>query len=205
MPRGRHAPVSWATVLPTIAHLCLLLFTCLLILKLQGRWTWSWWWVFCPLWVFHGALSRCNCSMPAPSSPYDRHWRPCHSLLTLPLLVAFELLLCCYLAAREMCVARPPVDLAIVFLPLILLEGLVLVDNFRMCMALMPGEDDNMTDEALWETLPHFAVAVSMIFFMAATVFSVLKLNATVFSVLELNGKPREPHALLVACGWGHP
>ncbi|CAI7883197.1 unnamed protein product, partial [Closterium sp. NIES-54] len=120
-------------------------------------------------------------------SPYDRHWRPCHSLLTLPLLVAFELLLCCYLAAREMCVARPPVDLAIVFLPLILLEGLVLVDNFRMCMALMPGEDDNMTDEALWETLPHFAVAVSMIFFMAATVFSVLKLNATVFSVLELN------------------
>ncbi|CAI5533325.1 unnamed protein product [Closterium sp. Naga37s-1] len=93
------------------------------------------------------------------------------------------------------CVARPPVDLAIVFLPLILLEGLVLVDNFRMCMALMPGEDDNMTDEALWETLPHFAVAVSMIFFMAATVFSVLKLNAgvIVFQVLlcmRLEGQP---------------
>ncbi|CAI5501481.1 unnamed protein product [Closterium sp. Naga37s-1] len=83
----------------------------------------------------------------------------------------------CPLWVFHVCVARPPVDLAIVFLPLILLEGLVLVDNFRMCMALMPGEDDNMTDEALWETLPHFAVAVSMIFFMAATVFSVLKLN----------------------------
>ena len=25
---------------------------------------------------------------------------------------------------------------------------------YRMCRALMPGDDDNLTDEAVWETLP---------------------------------------------------
>lgn len=24
----------------------------------------------------------------------------------------------------------------------------------RMCRALMPGDDENLTDEAVWETLP---------------------------------------------------
>ena len=27
--------------------------------------------VFCPLWLFHALMAQCNCSMPAPSSPYD--------------------------------------------------------------------------------------------------------------------------------------
>lgn len=25
---------------------------------------------------------------------------------------------------------------------------------YRMCRSLMPGDDDNMSDEAIWETLP---------------------------------------------------
>lgn len=25
---------------------------------------------------------------------------------------------------------------------------------FRMCKALLPGDDDSMSDEAIWETLP---------------------------------------------------
>jgi hypothetical protein len=25
---------------------------------------------------------------------------------------------------------------------------------YRMCRALMPGDEENMTDEAVWETLP---------------------------------------------------
>lgn len=25
---------------------------------------------------------------------------------------------------------------------------------YRMCRALMPGDDENLTDEAVWETLP---------------------------------------------------
>lgn len=26
--------------------------------------------------------------------------------------------------------------------------------NFRMCRALMPGDEESMSDEAIWETLP---------------------------------------------------
>jgi hypothetical protein len=47
-----------------------------------------------------------------------------------------------------------------------------------MCRALMPGDEESMTDEAIWETLPHFWVAVSMVFFLAATMFTLLKLSA---------------------------
>jgi hypothetical protein len=50
----------------------------------------------------------------------------------------------------------------------------------RMCRALMPGDEESMTDEAIWETLPHFWVAVSMVFFMAATMFTLLKLSGNV-------------------------
>ncbi|MCH94199.1 transmembrane fragile-X-F-associated protein, partial [Trifolium medium] len=71
----------------------------------------------------------------------------------------------------------PAVDLKIVFLPLLTFEVIILIDNFRMCKALMPGDEESMSDEAIWETLPHFWVAISMVFFVAATVFTLLKLS----------------------------
>ncbi|KAG2407861.1 uncharacterized protein HKW66_Vig0026830 [Vigna angularis] len=46
------------------------------------------------------------------------------------------------------------VDLKIVFLPLLTFEIIILIDNFRMCKALMPGDEENLSDEAIWETLP---------------------------------------------------
>jgi hypothetical protein len=42
----------------------------------------------------------------------------------------------------------------IVFLPLLTFEVIILIDNFRMCKALMPGDEESMSDEAIWETLP---------------------------------------------------
>jgi len=41
-----------------------------------------------------------------------------------------------------------------VFLPLLVFEAIILIDNFRMCRALMPGDEESMSDEAIWETLP---------------------------------------------------
>lgn len=49
-----------------------------------------------------------------------------------------------------------------------------------MCRALMPGVEDSVTDEALWETLPHFWVAISMVFFIAATIFTLLKITGDI-------------------------
>ncbi|THG18594.1 hypothetical protein TEA_019148 [Camellia sinensis var. sinensis] len=46
------------------------------------------------------------------------------------------------------------VNLKIVFLPLLAFEITILVDNFRMCKALLPGDDESMSGEAIWETLP---------------------------------------------------
>ncbi|RWW23101.1 hypothetical protein BHE74_00023633, partial [Ensete ventricosum] len=61
-----------------------------------------------------------------------------------------------------------------------LLMGLTLsFYNFRMCRALMPGDEESMSDEAIWETLPHFWVAISMVFLMAATIFTLLKLSGS--------------------------
>ncbi|KAL6538901.1 hypothetical protein OROMI_025227 [Orobanche minor] len=62
-------------------------------------------------------------------------------------------------------------------MPLIALEIAILVDNIRMCRALMPREQENITDEAIWETLPHFWVSISMVFLIAATTFTLLKLS----------------------------
>ncbi|KAJ6765093.1 TRANSMEMBRANE FRAGILE-X-F-ASSOCIATED PROTEIN, partial [Salix koriyanagi] len=43
-----------------------------------------------------------------------------------------------------------------------------------MCKALMPGEEESINDEAIWETL---WVAISMVFFVAGTIFTLLKLS----------------------------
>lgn len=207
MPRSTGG-LKFAAAVPLVAHACLLSFTSLLVLKLSGRLPLSWWWVFAPLYCFHAVVARCKCSMPAVNTPHDRQWAPCHTVVLTPLLLSFEVLLCCYLAAVEGG-GKAPVRLEVVFLPLFVLQGIILADNFRMCMVLMPGEDDNMTDEALWETLPHFAVAVSMVFFLAATMFSVLKLSGTV-DVLDwwdllVNFCIGEFFAFLLCVKWTNP
>uniref|UniRef100_A0A0E0B2U3 Uncharacterized protein n=1 Tax=Oryza glumipatula TaxID=40148 RepID=A0A0E0B2U3_9ORYZ len=150
------APVTWGRVWragqEAAAHALLLCFTALLALKLDGLFRGSWWVLFTPLWLFHAVIARCRFSLPAPSSPQSCQMASCHSIVATPLLVAFELLLCVYLEGHD----EPFIDLKLVFLPLLALEIITLVDNFRMCGALMPGHGETMTDEAIWERLPIF-------------------------------------------------
>eukprot|EP00270_Netrium_digitus_P013462 TRINITY_DN4479_c0_g1_i2.p1 TRINITY_DN4479_c0_g1~~TRINITY_DN4479_c0_g1_i2.p1 ORF type:complete len:505 (+),score=130.56 TRINITY_DN4479_c0_g1_i2:183-1697(+) len=198
-----------SSLVPVAAQTCLLLFTGVLLLKIDRQISTSWWCVFVPLWCFHGVVARCKCSIPAPNTINDRQWAPCHSVVAPPLVLAFEILLCCYLAALEGKGHKPPMHLAVVFVPIILLQVIILLDNFRMCMVLMPGEEDNMTDEALWETLPHFAIAVSMVFFLAATAFTVLKLAGNIDVLdwwdLVVNFCIGEFFAFLLCIRWTNP
>ncbi|TVU09503.1 hypothetical protein EJB05_42980 [Eragrostis curvula] len=182
--RGATSPApTWGRVrkagLGAAAHALLLCFTALLALKLDGIFTRSWWVLFIPLWSFHAVAARCRFSLPAPSSPQSCHLTaqqvPCHSIVATPLLVAFELLLCVYLEGIDGG-DEPFIDLKLVFLPLLALEIITLVDNFRMCGALMPGHGETITDEAILERLPYFWVAISMVFLLAATSLMLLKL-----------------------------
>jgi hypothetical protein len=99
--------------------------------------------------------------------------------------------------------------LKLVFLPLLAFEITILVDNFRMCKALMPGDDESMNDEAIWETLPHFWVAISMVFFLTATVFTLLKLCGAVGALgwwdLFINFGIAQCFAFLVCSKWSNP
>ncbi|MED6172132.1 hypothetical protein PIB30_047219 [Stylosanthes scabra] len=204
--------MSWKRVLKSAqalaAHTFLLCFTALLVLKLDHRLYSSWWLIFCPLWMFHAVVARGRFSLPAPTAPRNRNWAPCHAVVAMPLLIAFELLLCIYL---ESLYVRhfPAVNLKIVFLPLLTFEIIILIDNFRMCRALMPGDEENMSDEAIWETLPHFWVAISMVFFIAATVFTLLKLSGDVGALgwwdLFINFAIAECFAFLVCTKWSNP
>eukprot|EP00252_Welwitschia_mirabilis_P018865 TRINITY_DN4231_c0_g1_i3.p1 TRINITY_DN4231_c0_g1~~TRINITY_DN4231_c0_g1_i3.p1 ORF type:complete len:344 (+),score=36.76 TRINITY_DN4231_c0_g1_i3:222-1253(+) len=190
------------------AHSCLLWFTIFLVLKLSLRWNRSWWLIFLPLWIFHIIVARGRFSLPAPVPPHNRHWAPCHAIIAVPLLIAFEILLCTYLDSH-FGHGIMLVNLKLVFLPLIAFEAVILVDNFRMCRALMPSDEESMTDEAIWETLPHFWVAVSMVFFIAATVFTLLKLSGDVRSLgwwdLFINYGIAECFAFLVCTRWSNP
>ncbi|KAG0627661.1 hypothetical protein M758_2G218800 [Ceratodon purpureus] len=209
---ARRSAMSWSRIAGNLqalaAHIFLLCFTCLIIVKVTSYFYVSWWWVFVPLWIFHGVVSRGRFSLPAPTPPHDRHWSPCHTVVAIPLLIAFELLLCCYLDTQEGG-RKPAVNLKIVFLPLLVFQAIVLVDNFRMCRALMPGDEESMTDEAIWETLPHFWVAVSMVFFMAASIFTLLKLSGDVEGLgwwdLFINFGIAECFAFLVCTKWSNP
>lgn len=204
--------MSWRRVLKSAqalgAHTFLFCFTLFLVLKLDHHISSSWWIIFLPLWMFHGVVARGRFSLPAPSAPRNRNWAPCHAVVAMPLLIAFELLLCIYL---ESLYARgfAAVDLKIVFLPLLTFEIIILIDNFRMCKALMPGDEENMSDEAIWETLPHFWVAISMVFFIAATVFTLLKLSGDVGALgwwdLFINFAIAECFAFLVCTKWSNP
>lgn len=199
--------MSWRRVLKSLqavlAHGFLFTFTLLLALKLDRALHHSWWVIFLPLWLFHVVVARGRFSLPAPSMPHDRHWAPFHAVMATPLLVAFELLLCIYLENHD------AVNLKIVFLPLLAFETAILVDNVRMCRALMPGEEESMSDEAIWETLPHFWVAISMVFFVAATIFTLLKLCGDVSALgwwdLFINYGVAECFAFLICTKWHNP
>ncbi|XP_057961931.1 uncharacterized protein LOC131153560 [Malania oleifera] len=199
--------VSWRkagkSLQALVAHGLLFSFTLLLVLKLDRAVSYSWWRIFSPLWLFHAVVARGRFSLPAPSMPHDRHWAPFHAVVATPLLVGFELLLCIYLEIHHV------VNLKIVFLPLLAFETSVLIDNIRMCRTLMPGDDETMTDEAIWETLPHFWVAISMVFLVAATVFTLLKLCGDLAALgwwdLFINFGIAECFAFLVCTRWHNP
>ncbi|XP_039040482.1 uncharacterized protein LOC120178750 isoform X2 [Hibiscus syriacus] len=204
--------MSWRRVLKSAqalaAHTLLFCFTLLLLLKLDHVVSYSWWTIFFPLWMFHGVVARGRFSLPAPSVPHNRQWAPCHAIVATPLLIAFELLLCIYLESVDV-YGFAAVNLKVVFLPLLAFEIIILVDNFRMCRALMPGDDESISDEAVWETLPHFWVAISMVFFVAATVFTLLKLCGDVGSLgwwdLFINFCIAECFSFLVCTKWSNP
>ncbi|XXG51114.1 hypothetical protein AAC387_Pa02g4959 [Persea americana] len=208
----RRKSMTWARVAKSaqavLAYGLLFSFTLLLVLKLDRTVFYSWWIIFAPLWLFHTVVARGRFSLPAPSLPHDRHWAPCHAIVATPLLVAFELLLCIYLESMYVN-GSPTVNLKIVFLPLLAFEVTILVDNFRMCRALMPGDEESMSDEAIWETLPHFWVAISMVFFVAATTFTLLKLCGDVGALgwwdLFINFGIAECFAFLVCTKWFNP
>ncbi|KAK4801145.1 hypothetical protein SAY86_021632 [Trapa natans] len=204
--------MSWRRVLKSIqavvAHSLLLFFTVLLLLKVDLVVSYSWWVIFFPLWLFHFVVARGRFSLPAPSVPHNRQWAPCHAIVATPLLVAFELLLCIYLESDNGH-DFPAVNLKIVFIPLLAFELIILIDNFRMCRALMPGDDESMTDDAVWETLPHFWVAISMVFYVSATVFTLLKLSGDVGALgwwdLFINFSIAECFSFLVCTRWSNP
>ncbi|ESW15785.1 hypothetical protein PHAVU_007G102000 [Phaseolus vulgaris] len=205
----RRRVMSWRRVAKAlqalVAHALLFSFTLLLALKLDCLLpdSWTWWKVFSPLWLFHAVVARGRFSLPAPSIPHDRRWAPFHSLVATPLLVAFELLLCIHLGSNYV------MNLRIVFMPLIFFETVVLFDNIRMCRALMPGDDENLTDEAVWETLPHFWISISMVFLIAATVFTLLKICGDVAALgwwdLFINYGIAQCFAFLVCTKWHNP
>ncbi|XP_057951753.1 uncharacterized protein LOC131146288 isoform X2 [Malania oleifera] len=212
MPSTTWRPMSWRRVAKSAqalaAHSFLLFFTLLLVLKLDHIVFYSWWIIFFPLWLFHAVVARGRFSLPAPSVPHNRHWAPCHAVVATPLLIAFELLLCIYLESIYVH-GFAAVSLKIVFLPLLVFEMTILVDNFRMCKALMPGDDESVSDEAIWETLPHFWVAISMVFFIAATLFTLFKLCGGVGALgwwdLFINFGIAECFAFLVCTKWSNP
>ncbi|TKY51662.1 RING finger protein B [Spatholobus suberectus] len=203
----RRRVMSWRRVgkalQALLAHAFLFSFAILLALRLDLLIHYSWWKVFVPLWLFHAVVSRGRFSLPAPSMPHDRQWAPCHSVVATPLLVAFELLLCIYLWSSYV------INLRIVFVPLLAFEVVILIDNIRMCRALMPGDDENLTDEAVWETLPHFWISISMVFFIAATVFTLLKICGDVAALgwwdLFINFGIAQCFAFLVCTKWHNP
>ncbi|XP_074558884.1 uncharacterized protein LOC141814834 [Curcuma longa] len=208
----RQRAMSWRKVgkaaQALAAHALLFCFTLFLALKIDGRTPYSWWIIFVPLWLFHAVTARGRFSLPAPSLPHDRHWAPCHAVVATPLLIAFELLLCIYLHNISVN-AGHYINLKVVFLPLLAFEITILVDNFRMCRALMPGDEESMSDEAIWETLPHFWVAISMVFLIAASIFTLLKLCGDVDALgwwdLFINFGIAECFAFLVSTKWSNP
>ncbi|BBH04085.1 Transmembrane Fragile-X-F-associated protein [Prunus dulcis] len=91
--------------------------------------------------------------------------RPCHLLLLVDNFLSTLDISCCCCPRKILITCSisstqssfhgfAAVNLKVVFLPLLAFEIIILIDNFRMCRALMPGDDESMNDEAIWETLP---------------------------------------------------
>ncbi|KAG6534143.1 hypothetical protein ZIOFF_008027 [Zingiber officinale] len=171
--------MTWARVGKSAQGLAarslLLCFTVFLALKIDKSLSFCWWFVFVPLWLFHVAIARHRFSLPAPLLPHGRQWAPCHAVVATPLLVSFELLICIYLENID-AGSKPVMDLKVVFLPLLAFEITVLIDNFRTCRNLIPADEEPVCSEVIYETLPHFWVAISMVFLVATTSFVLLKL-----------------------------
>ncbi|WVZ64917.1 hypothetical protein U9M48_014364 [Paspalum notatum var. saurae] len=78
-----------------------------------------------------------------------------------------------------------------------------------MCGALMPGHGETITDEAIWERLPYFWVAISMVFLLAATSLMLLKLCGDAVTLgwwdLFINFGISECFAFLVCTKWSNP
>ncbi|CAL2232188.1 unnamed protein product [Prunus armeniaca] len=199
--------MTWRSVAkslqPLLAHASLFTFTIFLVLKLHHAVRYHWWIIFSPLWLFHAVVARGRFSLPAPKLPNDRNWAPFHAVMATPLLVAFELMLCIYLESRYV------VSLKIVFAPLVALELAILFDNIRMCKALMPSDDEHVSDDVIWETLPHFWISISMVFLTAATIFTLLKINGDISVLgwwdLFINFGIAECFAFLVCTKWYNP
>lgn len=207
---SRGAPGTWRRVRraaqEAAAHALLLCFTVLLALKLDGIFLFrSWWVLFIPLWLFHAVVARYRFTLPSPALPQSYQRIPCHSIVATPLLVAFELLLCIFLEGH----GESFLDLKLVFLPLLALEIITLVDNFRTFGALMPGHGETITDEEIWERLPHFWIAISMVFLLAATSLMLLKLCGDAVTLgwwdLFINFGISQCFAFLVCARWSNP
>lgn len=207
---SRGAPGTWRRVRraaqEAAAHALLLCFTVLLALKLDGIFfSRSWWVLFIPLWLFHAVVARYRFTLPSPALPQSYQRIPCHSIVATPLLVAFELLLCIFLEGH----GESFLDLKLVFLPLLALEIITLVDNFRTFGALMPGHGETITDEEIWERLPHFWIAISMVFLLAATSLMLLKLCGDAVTLgwwdLFINFGISQCFAFLVCARWSNP
>ncbi|GAB4838203.1 hypothetical protein Ancab_027733 [Ancistrocladus abbreviatus] len=209
---GRGDAMSWRRVWKSVqvlsAHVSLFAFTLLLELKLDHAISCTWWIIFSPLWLFHAVVARGRFSLPAPSIPHDRHWAPCHAIVAMPLLIAFELLLCVHLESFYVNGVET-LNLKIVFLPLLALEMVILIDNVRMCRALIPGDGECWNNEAIWDTLPHFWVAISMVLFIAATLFTLLKLCGYIGALgwwhIFANFGVAECFSFLVCRQWSNP
>ncbi|KAM0927667.1 hypothetical protein ACQ4PT_002722 [Festuca glaucescens] len=207
---SRGAPGTWGRVRraaqEAAAQALLLCFTALLALKLDGIFfSRSWWVLFIPLWLFHAVVARYRFTLPSPAVPQSYQRIPCHSIVATPLLVAFELLLCIYLEGQ----GESFLDLKLVFLPLLAMEIVTLVDNFRTFGALMPGHGETITDEEIWERLPHFWIAISMVFLLAATSLMLLKLCGDAVTLgwwdLFINFGISQCFAFLVCARWSNP
>ncbi|XP_042393158.1 uncharacterized protein LOC121984336 [Zingiber officinale] len=204
--------MTWARVGKSAQGLAarslLLCFTVFLALKIDKSLSFCWWFVFVPLWLFHVAIARHRFSLPAPLLPHGRQWAPCHAVVATPLLVSFELLICIYLENID-AGSKPVMDLKVVFLPLLAFEITVLIDNFRTCRNLIPADEEPVCSEVIYETLPHFWVAISMVFLVATTSFVLLKLCGDVDALgwweLFITLGIAESFAFLVCTKWLNP
>ncbi|KAJ3677401.1 hypothetical protein LUZ60_003125 [Juncus effusus] len=173
--------MTWRLILAPaaalVAHGLLLCFTAFLVLKLDGLFSPSWSVIFLPLWTFHAVLARVRFSLPAPFR-LDRHRGPLHSIVATPIFVAFEVLLCVYLQSIND-YGEPILNIHWVILPLAAWEFIVIFENIRRCIHLMPGEGQYMTQEAFWEILPHFCIGFGMVFMLTATVIAISKISGS--------------------------